>query len=226
LRALILELGLLNALLYVSHRLLSAMSGGACGLFVYELVIQPVARDARLAPHLRRDLDVRRLSGNDARGLGAASDPREIETRLVRGDVCVAAFMSGKLAGYHWVCHGEFEETDIRCCLAPEPRGITVWDYDLFVQPQYRVGVLFTGLWDEMNAYLHKQGCQWTASLISGFNKASLNAHLRLGARRRAKLVFIKFFVWQVYVGTIAPFIYLSISPRAKPRITVVSPSQ
>lgn len=185
------RLGLPVGALYLLHRLLARLSGGAADLQFHRLMVQPVRKDAVLPPHLLGTLAVHRVAPDDPVIAQALSREDDLERRLARGDCCVAAFRDGRRVGYLWLCFGSFDEPDQRCRFVL-PKGKGAWDYDMFVTAEERGGVAFAALWDAAWTLLRERGVAWTASRISGFNDVSLRSHLRLGARPAGWLVLIR----------------------------------
>ncbi len=224
LRALIRELGPATAAAYGLHRLLLAASGGRCALHCYRVVVQPVADRDRLAPRWRRGLAVRQLAAGEAAGAALDAPPAVLAGRLTQGHVCFAVFAGTEPAGYHWLSFGPFEETEVRCRFTPDPAAAMAWDYDLFIAPRFRGGPVFAVLWDASNAALRAAGRCWTSSRISAYNRRSLEAHRRLGARVTGTLLFLRAGPWQLMIGTLAPYLHLSLSSRQVPQVTVRPP--
>ena len=90
--------------------------------------------------------------------------------------------MSGTLAGFLWLASGIYEEDEVRCRYQLANPTETVWDFDVYVEPRFRLGRTFARLWDAANEDLRQRCIRWSISRISAFNPASLAAHARLGA--------------------------------------------
>lgn len=46
------------------------------------------------------------------------------------------------------------------------PSGEAVWDFDVYIFPQYRFGRVFAAMWSEANKYLQGRGITWSVSCI------------------------------------------------------------
>lgn len=169
------------AWLYALHRVLGIISGGRAGVVPYELVAQPVG--AGMLDTVRDDpgTQVRIAQPGDAI---AAAFPRPAavnQWRWAEGATCHVATVKGEFAGTLWTQRKRYREDEVRCDFVfDDPR--TVWDFDVYVVPRYRLGRTMGRLWKAVDAALAADGVKWTFSRISRFNADSLNSHARLGA--------------------------------------------
>lgn len=207
------RLGVTVGSLYVTHRLLRRVTGGAADLEFHRLVVQPVRDAAVLPARLLGTLVVKRLAPDEPAIAEALSRADDLARRLARGDRCVAAFREGKLVGYLWLCFGPFEEAESRCRFVLPPH-LGAWDYDMFIAAEERGGPAFGALWDAAWALLRERDVQWTASRISGFNDLSLRSHQRLGARPVGWLLLLRLGRCLGFAGSVPPFLKASCSPR------------
>jgi hypothetical protein len=145
--------------------------------------------------------------------------PRAVAAaRFRQGGYSIAAWKGSKLAAILWYQFGAYEEDEVRAryCL-PSPHSC--WDYDVFVQPDLRLGTAFCRIWDEAHRRMHARGVQWTCSRISAFNPGSLRAHHRIGTVHLGSATFIAFGCWQVMVASQPPYIHLSAGPGSRPQL-------
>jgi hypothetical protein len=147
--------------------------------------------------------------------------PREVlAARVAQGAYALQAWQDSTLAGFLWLVHGAYLEDEVRVHYhLPSPDS--VWDFDVYVAPDFRLGPAYLRLWDEANALLRERQVRWSCSRISSFNTASRNAHRRLGARKVAGAVFITAGRWQLCFASQAPYMHLSASPSALVRLTL-----
>ena len=84
-----------------------------------------------------------------------------------------------------------------------EPLGEAVFDFDVYVFPEHRMGRAFVSIWGAVNRVLHERGIRWTFSRITRFNVASRNAHIRLGARRIGSALFFKAWALEAMLASV-----------------------
>lgn len=216
------ELGALNTLLYGFGRLLSR--GGDGFLHRYYFVAQPVRAVARVAAHRGKSIEVRRLNQDDSAVYAFGRSAEVIRARFRQGAVCFGAFSQGRIIGYLWLVLGPYLEDEVRCWFIPLPPGRVAWDFDVYLEPQHRLGMGFVRLWDEADAFLRNAGIGWTLSRISAFNSGSLAAHRRLGARHLGSAVFLGSHSWQLMVAGVPPYAHLSIHRERVPQVKLAAP--
>ena len=216
------ESGWRIALLYVLHRVLQAARIGR--VLPYALVAQPIGRGAYAAVRDDPATVVRLAAPGDA---VAAQFPRPEavnRARWSRGAQCHVCTVKEQFAGTIWIQRGRYEEDEARCeylLAAPER---SVWDFDVYVEPRWRLGRCLGRLWKAVDAQLAAQGVQWSFSRISLFNPASLNSHARLGAVRVGHAVFVVLGPLQLALASVAPRVHLSWRPRGRPRYHLAPP--
>jgi hypothetical protein len=192
------RLGPFNLLLYLLDRLLRKLSGGRLGVSVYWICAQPVAPKAYLPPHRGRNIEVREIESHSP-DLARLPRAREVlAERFGQGGRCLAAFADGRFAGFAWFNVDSYREDEVRCDFRWTPAQACAWDYDIFVEPDFRGGLVFARLWDEMNARYRDLGVRWSLSRISVFKPESLASHGRLGLRRLGRASFLQLGSWQI----------------------------
>lgn len=204
------ELGWKNWLFYVLGRALDAASGGRARIFRYALVAQPVADAAHLPPHRGANIEVREIHREDPL---IASFPRTAEMirdRFDQGARCFAATRNGEFMGYIWFSLISHLEDEVRVCYLLPTNARSVWDFDVYVVPEQRMGFIFLRLWDTVYAYLRTRGVQWSISRIATTNLASHAAHKRLGATSIGCATFIVFGPIQVMFSSCRPYVHFS----------------
>lgn len=137
--------------------------------------------------------------------------PAAKASRFDQGAVCLGVFRRDQLIGYIWLCFDEYEEDEARCIYQLSPRGQAVFDFDLYIFPEHRMGRSFSRIWDGANEYLGRRNVRYSFSRVTRFNTPSLRAHARLGARRVARAIFLQAWRLEVMFATIAPFIHVSL---------------
>jgi hypothetical protein len=221
LRRLARELGWRNAMLYLIHRVL--LKTGRASLYHYYIIAQPVASAPLL--HQRRGRSIvisRRPPTPDSAAFPLSLI--EVELRTRRGDVCLTAYKNNVVCGYLWLCFVQFNESEVRCKFETTPADTTVWDFDLYIVPEHRLGFTFVQLWDEAYALLRERRIAWTMSRISTYNAVSWASHRRLGALRLGTATFLSIGPCQLSVATMSPFLPRSFSVGSAPVLRIRAP--
>lgn len=210
LRGALRDLGWLDGLLYGCERALAGLSGGRVRLHKYYLVAQPVAGSPWLAPHRGRGLLVRRIAEGDP-AVGAFPRPAwAAPYRFRQGAVCLGAFKEDAMLGFLWLTLGSYLEDEVRCRYVPLPEGKAAWDFDVYVAPEQRNGIVFLKLWDEANRFLAARGVRWSLSRISAFNSGSMHSHAGMGAKPIGAVTFLTLGRWQISLASVPPRLRLS----------------
>jgi len=185
-------------------------------LYKYEFVAQPVAT-APLARGRGKAIDVRLVTGIDGVPDIYPRPSHVVADRFAQGALTLQAWKGDGLAGFLWLLHDGYREDEVRADYRLASPA-SVWDFDVYVAPEFRMGPTYLRLWEEANSLLRARGVCWTCSRISSFNVASRNAHARLGTVRMGGALFLCAGRWQLSCVTQAP--YLHLSRKAAPRLT------
>jgi hypothetical protein len=189
------------AVAYLLHRVLHRWSGGRFAIVPYLLVAQPVGN-----PHLSTLLPgggivVRRIGPDDPVIVNFPRIRAVNEQRFAAGAECYVAWVKDRFAGHIWVARGSYREDEVRCDFEIAESAAGVWDYDVYVEPEFRLGRTLARLWKAVDDSLAAQGMQWTFSRINRFNAGSLRSHQRLGAREVGRISFVALGPVQVRLG-------------------------
>jgi len=190
LRAMAAESGASIACLYLLHRLLLALRLGR--VVPYALVAQPIGADVYRATRDDPSTLVRRVGAEDPMALRFPRPPQVNAARWAAGADCHVCEVKNDFAGTIWIQRGAYDEDEVRCrfeLVAPET---SVWDFDVYVEPRYRVGRTMARMWKAVDRELAAQGIRWSFSRISLFNGASLRAHARLAAVIVGRAIFVQ----------------------------------
>ena len=212
------EFGALAGSLYLVDRLLRALSP-RMGLFVYELMVQPVVAKPLLPASMAQHLSYHLIQAGDAE---VAEMPARTEIKAERfamGAQCLGVYLKGKWVGYIWLARREYPEDEVRCIYALSQPEVSVFDFDLVVLPAYRMGVGFAAVWQAANSHLRSQGVNYSFSRVTRFNLASRRAHARLGCRRLGRAVFFKAGALECMVATVAPYLAVSWGGSSQARL-------
>jgi hypothetical protein len=198
-RALRREAGTRVALLYVLHRLLQAASRGRAGVVSYTLLAQPI-QPAAPSPPLRPDAasEVREVRPGDPLAEHFPRPAAVNARRWAAGARCHAITVKGRFAGTIWIQRDAYDEDEVRCTFVLDSPAESCWDFDVYIEPTFRLGRSMARLWQAVSGELACQGVRWTFSRISDFNRDSLRSHARLGARPVCDATFLVLGSWQV----------------------------
>lgn len=199
------QMGLAGWLFYAADRALNRISSGRVGILALRFYLQPLPNERLIAVRENDPVRVEPISPGslDLAAFGRPTDA--IQERIDAGSTCIAALRDGELLGFMWLQQGTLKERLVRCHMHVEPCSRVVWDYDFFIQPRYRLGRLFGRLWDAASASLRGQGVEATVSWIRLGNRASEQAHARLGAKKIGWAIFLNVFGRQVMITSFRP---------------------
>jgi hypothetical protein len=211
------EFGLIAGALYVIDQALRRLSPST-GLYAYELMVQPIVDKALLPAGLARNLSFREIRSGDPE---VALMPALAEIKAMRfaqNAVCLGAYHKEAFIGYIWFRFHEYDEDEVRCTYVLEADSESVFDFDLYVFPESRMGIGFMGIWHGANAYLRERGVRFTFSRLTRFNVLSRRSHAHLGWKRVGYAVFLKFWGLELMLATVRPFYSVSFG-KHRPRL-------
>jgi hypothetical protein len=211
------DIGLANAILYGCARALRGITSGWIRLHKYLLVAQPVAAHDLTPPQRGRSIQVHEADLQEVRAADFGRPPHIVEYRIRHRCRCLMARKEGELIGFQWFTLHDYPEDEIRCLFKISDPPACAWDFDVFVQPQYRVLPVFSKLWDHCNGLLRAAGVHMTLSRIDAFNAVSRRAHARLGAREVGWAMFLVVGRVQLAMFSSRPWLHLSLSDRSIP---------
>lgn len=227
LRELLAQLGWKEGLIHLASRLLSALSAGRLSHVRYLFVAQPVPATASDTPLPGGGRTVTRyLEADDPLCQQFPRPPEVIQRRFAQGDRCLASCVGEKFAGHIWLAEGQYEEDMLRCCYQLVDSQTCVWDYDVYVAPEFRMGRVFARLWDHANHSLASRGRRWCCSRIDAANWQSVQAHRRLGTQTLFSASFFLAGRWQLMIAGAYPFLHLSTGPASRPTLKIHPPRE
>lgn len=207
------EFGFFAGLLYAFDRFFQRVSPHL-RLYFYELVVQPIAEVPLLPTNLSKALEVREIGSGDPEIALMPARPDIKESRFKQNAICLGAFRNSVFIGHIWFCFRAYEEDEVRCTFVLPEGGHAVFDFDLYLFPEHRMGPGFAGIWDGASQFLRSRGVKFSFSRLTRFNLASRRAHMRLGARRVGSLLVLRAWRVEFMVATVAPYIHLSLGER------------
>lgn len=200
------EFGFLSGLLYLVDRALGQVSSNL-RLYYYELMAQPISCQQLVPARMTKALNVREIKRGDPELELMPVPWAIINSRFNQNAICLGAFKNDKFIGYIWFCFGIYEEDEVRCTYELTPKEESVFDFDLYLFPQNRLGLGFVGIWDGANRYLRNRKIRWTFSRVTRFNLASRRAHEHLGCKRVGRAFFLKAWRIEFMFATVLPYI-------------------
>jgi hypothetical protein len=206
------EFGVGAGLLYVMDRMLRAISP-RLGLYVYDLMVQPITGQAMLPASLAKNLEFLEIARGHPDVALMPARPEIKESRFDQGARCLGVYRRGQLIAFIWFTFRAYEEDEVRCTYQLADADRSVFDFDLYVFPEHRMGIAFMAVWHGANAYLHARGVAYTFSRVTRFNTASRRSHARLGWARAGRAAFFRAGRVEAMVASVAPYVALTWSP-------------
>ena len=217
-------LGVRNGLWLIVHRVLGKVSKGRARVFRYYLVAQPIPQVGNGQLRATASSVVRRVEGDDPHVSDFPRPQHVIARRFDSGAHCYVAEVKGRFAGYLWLAYGGYDEDEVRCRFEFAEPAASVWDFDVYVVPEFRMGRTFVRLWQTANTELASQGVAWTFSRISAFNPMSMSSHQRMGMRSLFMATFLFIGPLQVAMMGVAPFVHIGWAPGHRPLLKLPLP--
>ncbi len=209
------EFGFFAGLLYAIDQVLGLVSS-QMRLYYYEIMVQPILGKPLLSARLTRQLEFREIKRGDPEVELMPARPEIKASRFDQNAVCLGAFKDGQLIGYIWFCFRAYEEDEVRCTFVLTPEKESVFDFDLYLFPEHRMGLGFVGLWNGADAFLSSRGIRFTFSRLSRFNVASRRAHAHLGWKCVGRTIFLKAGRFELMLATIFPYLHASLAPSTR----------
>jgi hypothetical protein len=190
-------------------------------LRVYELMVQPIPDAPLLPERFSKGLEIREIRRGAPEVALMPARPDIKESRYDQGAICLGAYRNETLIGYLWLRFGGYEEDEVRCTYLLSPSECSVFDFDLYIFPEHRMGLGFVGIWNGVNKYLRERGIKFTFSRLTRFNLPSRRAHAHLGWKRVANAVFLLAWNVEVMFATVAPFVHVAAGQNSRVRLAL-----
>jgi len=214
------EFGWFAGSLYAMDRAFSLVSR-RLRLYFYELMVQPILNKPLLPARLTRQLEFREIRRGDPGIDRMPVRPEVMHSRFRQGALCLGAFKGEELIGYIWFCFRTYEEDEVRCTFVLTPEEEAVFDFDLYLFPEHRMGLGFAAIWTGANEFLRNRGIKFTFSRLTRFNVASRRAHRHLGWKPVGRAIFLQAWAFELMVATISPYLRLSLRRSKRVRVTL-----
>lgn len=146
-------------------------------------------------PSLRGRAEVRKGTLEDLDGLTRCQDRRQLFlNRFEANDHCAVAVLDGRIIGYQWFCDRPVYVEERYSWKIDVPRD-TLYEYDIFILPEYRLA----GLWFKFHClYLRSLMVQLQRQRVVGLvdhgRHLSMNTHLRFGFTPYRRAFVVKVF--------------------------------
>jgi hypothetical protein len=212
------EFGPLAGALYLVERALQRLSP-ELRLYCYELMVQPISDEPLLPARWAQQIEIREIKRGDPEIALMPARPEIKESRFAQSAICLGAFRKRELIGYIWFCFKTYEEDEARCTFVLKPEDQAVFDFDLHVFPEHRMGLGFLGVWHGASKVLRSRGINFSYSRLTRFNLASRRAHARLGWKRVGSALFLRAWRIEVMAATIFPYVSLSLGESQRVRL-------
>lgn len=220
------QLGWIDGVLFMLARLLNIISRGRIRLVRYYLVAQPIRPESPDAPPRAPSAESTiQFCDRDAPEVQQFPRPAHvIAQRFAKGHRCLRSTHRSRFSGYIWLARDYYDEDEVRCRYRLADPASSVWDYDVYVAPEFRIGRTFARLWQHASRTLAQEGVKWSFSRISAFNAESLRAHARLGATPVSSVTFIQIGPVQLTITGHFPYIHIGFTASALPELTLLPP--
>lgn len=223
LQQLVKQLGVANASLYLINKLAGILSIDL-SFNKYYFVSQLLSEKALLPEGKGQQLRVVEVLPDDIDLHQCFRPAAVIADRYAQGAVCLAAYKGEEFAGCLWYVKPCYREDEVRCLYELSSEQ-AVWDFDVYVEPKFRLSPVFLKLWDEASAKLLSEDCCWSLSRISAFNAMSLSSHKRMGAKIIGWAVFMRLGIIQITMASFWPYFHISFSESSFPVFKLQPPA-
>lgn len=165
-------------------------------------MVQPIPKTPILPPTRSRNLRARELRPGDP-DLRQVVAPRAVqEARFAQNSICLATYRNDRLVGYIWLCFDSYDEDEAWCTYIVRPPGKAVFDFDLVVLPDFRMGLGFAAVWHCTAEYLRGRKVEFSYSRVTRFNLISRRSHARLGSIRIGRMMVLKLWSLEIVAST------------------------
>lgn len=215
------EFGLAAGTVYALNRVMQRLSP-RLAVLLHDWMVQPITDKELLPARFARKYDTREIGLDDPL---VAAMPLRPEVRIARREqaaTCLGTFKGDTLIGYIWFSRETYREDEARCDFVLNPVDQSVFDFDLVVLPEHRVGFGFAALWNGTNRYLFERGVRYSYSRVDHFNLASAQAHAHLGWKRVGRAMIVRLWGVELLFSSLAPYVYLSIGEARRPAVDLV----
>lgn len=212
------EFGVGLGLLYALDRALQRLSS-RLRIYAYQFMVQPITDKPLLPARFARRFEMREIKQGDQ---AVALMPARADIKQARFEqeaTCLGAYSGDRLIGYLWFCRRAYEEDEVRCTYLVSPADKAVFDFDLYIFPEHRMGLAFVAIWQGASDYLRARGIEFTFSRLTRFNVASQRAHDHLGWKAVGRACFFQVGPVELMAATVWPYFHVSCSKDNRVRL-------
>ena len=214
------EFGFFGGFFYAIDRIFLRLSR-SLRVYFYDLMVQPILEKPLLPERLTRNLQVREIRRGDPEMELMPAPPEIKESRFRQNAICLGAFTKSEFIGYIWFCFNAYEEDEVRCKFLLTSPNDSVFDFDLYLFPEHRMGLGFAGIWSAANQFLSNRGIKYSFSRLTRSNIASRRAHQHLGWKCVGHTVFVQAWRVEFMMATISPYVNLSMRKSGRVRLSL-----
>ncbi len=212
------EFGVFAGAIYCADRLLQRLSPHL-RLQFYELLEQPIPDHPLLPPRLAATFELREIRAGAPELARMPARPDIKASRFRQNAICLAAFQKDEFVGHIWFCFHAYQEDEVLCTFVLPDDKHSVFDFDLYLFPEHRMGLAFVGIWNAANAWLRARGVRCSYSRLTRFNLASRRAHLKLGARCIGRMFVLQVGKLEFTLATLPPYVHVSFNERDRTQL-------
>ena len=202
------------------------MTADRVRLIKYLIVAQPVGTGALVTLRPDRYTEIVEALPGSELSRHFPRPKRVIQQRFESGAICHCAVVKNEFAGFIWFRANAYEEDEVRCTYVLQSPHSSVWDFDVYIDPRFRLSRTLARLWQAVDTQLKARGIQWTFSRISAFNAESLAAHAKLGTIECHSATFLLVGRLQLSLLPQRPYVHASLSTRRRPTLRLEPPCE
>jgi len=212
------EFGLFAGAIYCVDRILQRLSP-RLRLQFYELLEQPIPEEPLLPPRFAGSFELREIRAGAPELARMPARPEIKSSRFRQNAICLAAFQKDEFVGHIWFCFRAYQEDEVRCTFLLPDAKHSVFDFDLYLFPEHRMGLGFVAIWNAANEFLRDRGVRCSYSRLTRFNLPSRRAHLRLGARCIGRMFVLQLAKLECTLATLPPYVHVSCGERDRTQL-------
>lgn len=209
------EFGWFGGALYVANRVLSKLSPHL-RLYYHYWMVQPIAEKPLLPDQFVADMTIRQIEQGDPLLDVMPIPPEMIRFRFTQNAICLVLFVKEEFAGYIWFTFGRYDEDEARCTFVLSPENQSVFDFNLYLFPEFRGGIAFLALWDGASKYLRDRGIRYSYSRLTAYKLRSASSHSHFGWKQIGTAVVLRLWALEIFFASQSPYVYVSLKDTSR----------